>query len=298
MNLEQLKKDVGYRVRLAPKAYHLDAAGEPQSSPDEDWIILAVTDAYIEISAPSGHFYRLGKDHVVSFYTEPNRSNDGVGHGILQLKVQLYIQRADVTITPTHLPGQPVPPAINVALRARVAFVPEVERIFRRQVHILDRISVNFITTAAEYLGKIYETRPNDTWQSLRPTQSRLFPDGALFRDLSAIDAEIVSEFYSAVAEVTDLVDEWADKVPLTEYNHWNVLMHKVEHSLRLGETVVSKFCPDRQYDATMPASGTLLSRSQTSLNQVANLRKLWLEKFQAAHAAAAAQRTVPRRRR
>jgi hypothetical protein len=28
MNLEQLKKDIGYRVKLVPPAYHLDATGE------------------------------------------------------------------------------------------------------------------------------------------------------------------------------------------------------------------------------------------------------------------------------
>jgi hypothetical protein len=43
MNLEHLKKDVGYRVKLVPPAYHLDAAGEPLPVQDEDWIIMAVT---------------------------------------------------------------------------------------------------------------------------------------------------------------------------------------------------------------------------------------------------------------
>ena len=297
MNLEQLKKDVGYRVRLAPQAYHLDGMGEALPFRDEDWIIMAVTDDYLEVSAPSGHFYRLGKDHVVSFYTEPNRSSGGLNYGILQLKVQLYIQGANVTITPTHLPGQAVPPPVNVSLRARAAFIPEIERIFRRQVHILDRVSVNFVTTASEMLGKQNQFRPNDTWESLQPTLSRLFPEAAVFRDLSSTDAGLLAEFYTAVAEVADLIDHWKGTVPLTEYNHWNVLMHKVENSLRLGELVVQKFCPDRQYDATMPASGTLLSRSQTSLGQVAQIRKIWFEKFQAAHAKRPVPQT-PRRRR
>jgi hypothetical protein len=299
MNLEQLKKDVGYRVRLAPRAFHLDEAGEPSAMPDEDWIIMAVTDSYVEISAPSGHFYRLGKDHVVSFYTEPNRSAEGLSYGILQLKVQLYIQGANVTITPTHLPGQPVPPMVNTALRARGAFVPEIERIFRRQVQILDRVAVNFITTAAEYLGKTYEVRPNDTWESLRPTQSRLFPDSPVYRELSGADAAMLAEFYTAVAEVTDLIDHWVGTVALTEYNHWNVLMHKVENSLRLGELVVQRFCPDRQFDATMPSSGTLLARSQTALAHAAQIREIWMKKFNEFFAAQKQQRLQrpPRRR-
>ncbi len=142
------------------------------------------------------------------------------------------------------------------------------------------------------------QIRPNDTWESLQPTQSRLLPDAPAFRDLSATDAALVAEFYTAVTEVADLIDHWKGTVSLTEYNHWNVLMHKVENSLRLGELVVQKFCPDRQYDATMPASGTLLSRSQTALGQADQIRKLWIEKFQAAQAARADPRQPPRRRR
>jgi len=89
MNLEHLKKDVGYRVKLVPPAYHLDAAGEPLPVQDEDWIIMAVTNEYIEINTASGHFYRLGKDHVRSFATDPHRSTDGLNHAFLQLHVQL-----------------------------------------------------------------------------------------------------------------------------------------------------------------------------------------------------------------
>src|SRR5712691_4159765 len=63
MNLEQLRRDVGYRVKLVPPACHLDSAGDALPLQDEDWIIMTATDEYIEISAESGHLYRLGKDH-------------------------------------------------------------------------------------------------------------------------------------------------------------------------------------------------------------------------------------------
>lgn len=296
MNLEQLKKNVGYWVKLVPQAYHLDAAGDPLDFRNEDWSIMAVTDDYVEVSAPSGHFYRLGKDHVVSFYTDPNRSTGGPNYGFLQLKVQLYIQGANVTATPNHLPGHPVPPPINVSLRARAAFIPDVERVFRRQLQILERVRANFSTTTAEMLGKQYEIRPNDTWESLRPVQSRLFPDSALFRELSPTDAGLLAEFYSAVAEVADLIEHWTGTVPLTEYNAWNVLMHKVEGSLRVGELVVQKFCPDRPFDTSMPASGTLISSAERSLRLAAQGRAAFIERFGAAQAAWAAQPSRPRR--
>jgi len=285
MNWEQLKKNVGYRVKLVPKAYHLDSAGDPLAFLDEDWIVMSVTNDYAEVSAPSGHFYRLGKDHIYSFATDHQRAGDGLRHGFLQLKVQLYIQGTDVTATPNHLPGQPVPPAVNVPLRARAAFIPDVERVFRRQVGILERVRANFSTTAAEMLGKKCEIRPTDTWESLQPVQSRLYPDSALFRDLSAGDAAVLAEFYAAVGEVSDLIEHWTGTVPLADYNAWNVLMHKVQNCLRLGELVIQKFSPERPFDATMPAGGTLLSSSQRSLMLADQARTSFMERFAAAQA-------------
>jgi hypothetical protein len=280
MKLEHLKKDVGYRVKLVPPAYHLDAAGEPMPFQDEDWIIMAVTNEYIEINTASGHFYRLGKDHVRNFTTDPHRSTDGLNHAFLQLHVQLYIRSADVTAIPNHQPGAPVPPPVDLTLKARATFVPELERVFRRQVQILDRVVVNFSVTANDMLGIHQAIRPGDTWESLRPVQPRLFPQVAVYRDLSASDAELLAEFYGAVSEVADLIEHWAGTMALTEYNAWNVLMHKVQHSLRMGELAVQKLCPDRAYDATMPAGGSLLSQSQRVLTAADKAREVFMAKF------------------
>ncbi|HUN99015.1 MAG TPA: hypothetical protein VMU69_22640 [Bradyrhizobium sp.] len=280
MNFEHLKKDVGYRVKLVPPAYHLDAAGELLPVQDEDWIIMVVTNDYVEINTASGHFYRLGKDHVRSFTTDPHRSTDGLNHGFLQLHVQLYMRGADVTAVPNHQPGAALPPPVNLTLKARATFVPELERVFRRQVQILDRVLVNFSVTANDMLGNHQAIRPGDTWESLRPVQPRLFPHAAVYRDLSESDAELLAEFYGAVSEVADLIEHWAGTMALTEYNAWNVLMHKAQHSLRMGEFAVRKLCPDRAYDATMPTGGTLLLRSQRVLTAADKARAVFLAKF------------------
>ena len=282
MNLEHLKKNVGYRVKLVPPAYHLDAVGEPLPVQDEDWIIMAVTDDYVEINTASGDFYRLGKDHVRSFTTDPHRSTDGVVHAFLQLHVQLYIRGPEVSAVPNHQPGAAVPPPANPALKARAIFIPELERVFRRQVQVLDRVMVNFSVTANEMLGAHQAIQPGDTWESLRPVLPRLFPEAAAYRDLAASDAELLAEFYGAVSEVADLVEHWAGTVALTEYNAWNVLMHKVHNSLRLGDLAVQKLCPDRPYDATMPAGGTLLSQSQRVLTAADKAREIFMARFEA----------------
>src|ERR1051326_8653402 len=92
MNLDRLKKDVGYRVKLVPAAIHLDSAYRQLPTKDEDWIIAAVTNDHVEVTAPSGHVYRLGPDHIRTFMTDPQRSNDGLKHCFLQLHVQVFIQ--------------------------------------------------------------------------------------------------------------------------------------------------------------------------------------------------------------
>lgn len=283
MNLEQIKRNVGYRVKLAPPAYHLDAVGEPLLPvPDADWTIMSVTDEYLEIVTDSGAFYRLGKDHVRNFTTDPHRSRDGREHAFLVLHMQLYIQGSDVRAVPNNQPGVPVPPSINPALRARVTFIPELERVFRRQVQILDRVIVNFMVTSNILLTQGDTDMPGDTWQSLKPFTPRLFPSSAAYRDLTASDAGLLAEFYGVVEEIADIIEHWTGTIELTEYNAWNVMMHKVETSLRLGEVAVQKFCPDRAFDATMPAVGTLLSQSQRVLASAGQQRNRFMERFAA----------------
>jgi hypothetical protein len=193
MNIDQLKRDVGYRVKIVPSAYHLDAAGDPLPFQDEDWIIMAVTDDYVEISTDAGHFYRLGKDHVRSFATDPHRSSQGVNRGFLRLNVQIYISDTAVRAVPNHQPGAAVPPPIDLTLRARATFVPELERVVRRLVQILDRIIVNFSVAANDLVGIHQAVRPGDTWMSLLPFHPRLFPNASAYRDLPTADAALLA---------------------------------------------------------------------------------------------------------
>jgi hypothetical protein len=180
MNLDQLRKNEGYLVKLVPPAHHLDDAGELLSIEDEDWTIVAVTLDGVEIKTASGHSHRLGLDHIRNFTTDPNRSTDGINHAFLQLHVQLRISGSRVTVIPNHQPGAAVPPSVNLAVKARATFVPELERAFRRQVQILDRVAVNYMVTANDMLGIHQTIRPGDTWDSLRPAAPRLFPDAAV----------------------------------------------------------------------------------------------------------------------
>ena len=110
MKRDQLKKIVGFRVRLVPIANRLNDHGLPLPKIDDQWIVQDITDEGIHLYLPrTGHNRILGFDNVHQFNTD--RILSGVPHGILVLNVQLTISRNDVSLTPTR-PGEPVVPTI------------------------------------------------------------------------------------------------------------------------------------------------------------------------------------------
>lgn len=264
MNLEQLRKNIGHRIQMVPPAHHLDASGHTLPTQDEDWLIEAINDENIRLSKASGHFVLLGKDHVHHFTTNPQRSSGQVKFGFLTLHVQVIVQGGDVRVVPNNRPGEPVTPLATSqsrALAAREYFTPEFARIAARQVHVLDRAIANFVTASAGRHPML-----GDTWDSLRPSQPLLFPNAPEFRDLPPPDATPLIEFYDALRGIADMLEGWiAQRVP-GDVNAWNVLMQKVQLNLRLAVRAAARFCPDRQYDPTMPAGGTLIDRAQRSI--------------------------------
>lgn len=112
MNLDQLKRNVGYHVRLEPVAFRLDDSGRELPSLNDDWLIQEVTDTGVRISnIRTGHSTILGKDHVHHFTSNPDRSiSGGIQHGFLTLHVQIYLQGSNLSIRPCSRPGEPVPP--------------------------------------------------------------------------------------------------------------------------------------------------------------------------------------------
>lgn len=290
MKWDKLKANIGYKVQLVPTACHLDAGGDILPARGEDWTITSSGVDFLEIDAGLGYRYLLAKDHVHHYTSDAHRSAQGEHFGFLTLNVQLFVQGAAVRVVPNSRPGLPVdPPTSDKATRARVHFIPEIERRFRRQVQILDRCLLNFGLTSNDK-----PSNPPDTWASLRPARSSLYPNAAPISDLSATDATLLAEFHGAVDEVDEVLDNWISSGTQPEYNCWNYLMHKVEYSLRMGSNVIRKFCADRQFDATMPASGTLLSRAETGLGRANQMRTAFIDKKQAEHALAAARRMRP----
>ena len=75
MNLEQLKKNKGWRVQLLPIASRLDDGSELPRV-DDDWIIEEVSNSEVSIFNPrTQHRLALGADHVHHFTMYPEASN-------------------------------------------------------------------------------------------------------------------------------------------------------------------------------------------------------------------------------
>jgi hypothetical protein len=270
VNYEKLKGNEGALVRIMPPACHLNSDGEVENWPNEMWRITAVDDSTVTLRSEAGHEITLNSDHVRG-YTSGSKP-------YLTLLVQVFIQGQELNALPGPFPGAAVLPRVDRARKARAFFAPALQRAMARQVAVLDRAMTNASVTSH---GKPSCT--GDTWQSLMPHATDRLSDTVMFHDLHLGDAQLVAEFKAAVDETTAVLESWiATGVVLTDYNAWNVLMHKVEHSLRIGLSTIARFCPDVQYDATMPASGSMLSRVERALAQAHGQRAAWIARHSA----------------
>ncbi|MFX1716740.1 hypothetical protein [Paraburkholderia sp. A1RO-5L] len=145
---------------------------------------------------------------------------------------------------------------------ARIYFTPELARVAAQHVHILDRLGANFISTSMNYKP------PGDPLTTFRPRKPLLYPLAPQFRDLSEADATLLVEFYDASLGIAEIVNSWIEGKTVIDFNAYNVLLQEAQNSLKLAKAAVASFCPDRQYSAIMPASGTLADRIQKAIAQ------------------------------
>jgi hypothetical protein len=117
MNWDQMKKNVHTRVQLKPISFRLDDYGRKLPPLDDDWIIEEVSADGVRVkNLRTHHTTTLGKDHIYDYISNPDRSQNGIKHGFLTLKVQIFLKPKDLSITPTSRPGESVePPTVEIA---------------------------------------------------------------------------------------------------------------------------------------------------------------------------------------
>jgi hypothetical protein len=113
MNWEYMKKNVGCRVQLVPRACRLDELGQKLPTIDDDWVIRQVAVDGIQIANErTSHNVTLGKDHIHHFTSNPDRTRGDLRYGFLTLHVQLFMQGLQVGLRPNARPGEPVEPDV------------------------------------------------------------------------------------------------------------------------------------------------------------------------------------------
>lgn len=155
------------------------------------------------------------------------------------------------------------PDSDAAGLTAVALLGPEVGRLLARQIHVLDRATVNFVSASVRH------PQPPDHWTTFVPWKPVHYRNASQTRDLTPADAALLAEFYDCLTEIDDLVTGWQDSATAWDMNLWNFLMQKIERSVITGLRAAERFCPARQYDATMPASGTLQEQAERSVSQV-----------------------------
>jgi hypothetical protein len=107
----KLVKNIGYRIRLRPIASRLNDFGLELPEIDDDWIVQSAGDDGIVIAnVRTQHQFTLGYDHVHHFTSDTTRRQGELKFGFLTLTVQIYLQRANLSIQPAFRPGERVPP--------------------------------------------------------------------------------------------------------------------------------------------------------------------------------------------
>ena len=106
MNLELLRKNLGWHVTLDPVAVRLDERDNELQDIDFDWAISELMPRGIRISNIStGHFAELRTDHIHHFTSNSARRGPAIGYGFLTLNVQLFLRGIEVLMRPTK-PGE------------------------------------------------------------------------------------------------------------------------------------------------------------------------------------------------
>ena len=134
MNWDQMKKNLHARVQLIPTAHRLDEHGRKLPAIDDDWLLEEVTADGVRIkNVRTHHTTTLGKDHIYDWRSNPDRSQIGVKHGFLVLKVQISLKPKGLSITPNVRPGEAVePPRVEVVEKWVASDYPERSGIQKR----------------------------------------------------------------------------------------------------------------------------------------------------------------------
>jgi len=117
----KLAKCIHHRVRLRPPARRFRGVTELRIM-DDDWLVQEVEDDEIRIrNIRTDHVAVLAYPQISEYVADPKREFDGLRHGFLELKVQIFLRGPDLAIEPRPSSAKTPAPRKAAAPRKRKA---------------------------------------------------------------------------------------------------------------------------------------------------------------------------------
>ena len=113
----KLAKCIHHRVRLRPPARRFRGVTELRIM-DDDWLVQETEDEQLRIrNIRTDHVAVLNFNQIREYVADPKREFDGLRHGFLELKVQIFLRGPELVIEPR--PSAAKTPAPKKAAAAR-----------------------------------------------------------------------------------------------------------------------------------------------------------------------------------
>ena len=96
----KMAKCIQHRVRLRPPARRFRGVTELRIM-DDDWLVQETEDDQLRIrNVRTDHVAVLGFNQINEYVADPKREFDGLRHGFLELKVQVFLRGPELAIEP------------------------------------------------------------------------------------------------------------------------------------------------------------------------------------------------------
>jgi hypothetical protein len=120
----KIAKCLHHRVRLRPPARRFRGVTELRIM-DDDWLVQETEDDNVHIrNIRTDHVAVLSFNQISEYVADPKREFDGLRHGFLELKVQVFLRGAELVIEPrpssTKVSAAKTPSAVKAPAPVKV----------------------------------------------------------------------------------------------------------------------------------------------------------------------------------